>query len=172
MMRKNFFLTVVLLVGFWVVLGTAQAQFFFLESPLVGEKAPAFELKDLRSISQDFTSLSKDKNTILFFWATWCPHCREQLKELDRRMAELKTAGIQLFLVDLGEEKGIVENYLDKSKLDVLVLLDKEGLVSENYKVLGIPTFVFVDKGGVVRTVEHALPENLKASFCAPSEKC
>ena len=149
---------VVLLLGMTVP--AARAQFFLMEHPLVGQKAPDFELDDLKAQKQDFAKITAGKNSILFFWTTWCPHCREQLGDLNKKKEQLKAAGIVLTLVDLGEDPSLVKRYLESNKMDFSVLLDQDGMVSEDYKVFGIPTFIFIDKTGTVRGVDNALGED------------
>ena len=73
-------------------IGFAGAQ----ESPLIGKKAPDFTLERLSGKSASLSEVIKDKKAILFFFATWCPHCREQLKQISARKAEFGP-GLQLF---------------------------------------------------------------------------
>lgn len=163
---RNFFKVTVLaalLVG--MIVPVARAQFFFMEHPLVGKKAPDFELDNMEAQKQSFSKMTANKNAILFFWATWCPHCREQINELSSKKEQLKTDGIVLTLVDLGEDPQLVQSYLEKNKLDFSVLLDTAGTVAEDYKVMGIPTFVFVDKAGTVRGVENGIGDDYPNYF-------
>ena len=136
--------------------GCAGAQ----ESPLVGKKAPDFTLERLSGKSASLSEVVKDKRSILFFFATWCPHCRAQLKEIAARKAELQKEGIQVILVDIGEPKNKVAEFLTTRGMDNDAFLDVDSFVAETYQVLGVPTLVFIGMDGKVRFVEYGLPDN------------
>ena len=54
----------------------------------------------------------KDKKAILFFFATWCPHCSEQFKVVVKNRDAFAKAGIELVLVDMAEPKDTVAKFL------------------------------------------------------------
>ena len=147
--------------------GYASGQFFFQdqETMLVGKAAPDFKLKMLSGKESSLTGFRNGQNTIVFFWATWCPHCREQLAQLTKEKEAIERKGIKIALVDLAEEVPQVRAYVEKYKVDSDVFLDQDGKVSEQYSVIGVPTFFFVNKEGVIKSVEHALPENYEILF-------
>jgi hypothetical protein len=45
------------------------------------------------------------------------------------------------------------------------VFLDEDSAVSEEYGLIGVPTFYFVDVNGIVADVMHSLPKDLEAVF-------
>ena len=165
---KFFSRIVICSVLFFSILGASHAmgQLFMFENPLVGEKAPDFTLKTADGKDFDFAKFRENQNTMLFFWATWCPHCREQLEELTAAKGkELEDKGIKILLVDVEEPANEVNAHIKKHKIPFLVVLDEESTVAEQYKLVGVPTFFFVDKNGMVRGVEHSLPENYEEFF-------
>lgn len=144
----------------------AMGQFFMLENPLVGEKAPEFSLKTAQGNDVTLTQLREGRNAMVFFWATWCPHCMEQLKRLAGPEGEaIEKKGIKIILVDIGESAAAVNSYVKKHKLRFDVLLDQDEKVSEQYHLVGVPTFIFIGKDGVVRSVEHAIPDDIDGTF-------
>ena len=156
---KNFFIVVFILLSALNFKAQAQPQ-FFAENPLIGEKAPDFTLKNLEGQNVSLSSFREGKSTIVFFWATWCPHCREQLKKLSAMESELTQKNIKVALVDIGEEKRQVGAFVEKNKIAFNVFLDQDSAVSETYNIIGVPTFFFINQEGVVQAVEHFLPEN------------
>lgn len=145
----------------------ASGQFFFFENPLLGESAPDFTLNTLKQQGVNLTAYRAGQPAILFFWATWCPHCREQLTVLHQQSPGLAAKGIRIVLVDLGEPAPQVQSYMQKNDLDFDVFLDEESVVSEAYGVVGIPTFVLVDAKGIVRAVEHEIPDGYEKLLLA-----
>ncbi len=154
-----------LMLGTGIPVMTVQAQMFVFENPLVGTQAPDFTLKNLSGKDVNYKKAAEGKNSILFFWATWCPHCRTAIKTFNGRMEEFRSRGVELVVVDVGEDFKKVESYMKRNKLEIDVLLDEGSVVSEEYALIGFPTFVFVDKDGKVRDVQHELPEDYEEIF-------
>ena len=141
------------------------AQFFFMDNELNGKPAPDFTLKTTTGDNINLAKFRADKKTIVFFWATWCPHCRESLTDLNKRKDELAKKNIQLALVDIGENEKLVKKYLDKNNINFDAFLDEDETLAEPYGIIGVPTFVFINEKGIVREVLHALPRDFEKLF-------
>ena len=60
-------------------------------------KIVSFETKDLNGNPVNSADLLRDKKvTMINFWATWCPHCVEELPELQELSKELEAQGCQM----------------------------------------------------------------------------
>jgi len=138
----------------------AKAQLLFMPNALIGKPAPDFTLKNLEGKDLNMTKYRDGKSAIVFFWATWCPHCRTALKGLHQKKDEFEKKGIKLVLVDLGESVEEVREHLLKAKMELNIFMDMDTALSESYGIIGVPTFYLVDKDGIVKYVEHALPKN------------
>ncbi|MDP8212289.1 MAG: TlpA disulfide reductase family protein [Candidatus Zapsychrus exili] len=162
---KSFFKLGISIIVFVLILSSAfaQAQFQFFTNPLIGEQAPDFKLETLSGVSKTFSEYRDGKSTIIFFWATWCPHCRTQIKILSEQKQELKEKNIEIVLVDLGESKSQVKSYVEGNNIDYDVFLDTEGVLSEVYGIVGLPTFYFVNKNGIIKASEHGIPDNYES---------
>src|SRR3989338_11690436 len=57
---------------------------------LVGRPAPDFTLASVHGPYVNMTEFRGGEPALIFFWATWCPHCRTQLKELTQKRAPLQ----------------------------------------------------------------------------------
>lgn len=147
----------------------AQAKraepFFFMENEAIGKPAPDFTLPTAGGAKMSFAEFRSDKSAIVFFWATWCPHCRRELGNLNASKEAIEKKGIRIALVDIGEDEQTVQQYLQKNKIGLTVFLDQDSSVAESYNIIGVPTFYFVDKTGIVRDVQHSLPENYEEIF-------
>ena len=164
-MRKTIFIILAVVSVMWIKPGPAGAQFFFMENENVGKKVQDFNLELLSGEKSTLEKFRDGKKAIVFFWATWCPHCRVQLGELSDNKAEIEKKGIKVIPVDVGEASGIVGKYMEKNKIDFDVFMDVESEVSENYGIIGVPTFYFIDENGIVTKVDHSLPKDLEAPF-------
>lgn len=121
--------------------------------------APDFTLQDLSQKPYALASY-KDKRqpVILFFWTTWCPYCREELKILKEKYAQLAVDGWELFAVNVGESANKVDAFVKNYSLPFKVLLDKSTSVVKSFGVRGVPTYVFIDRDGRVKATEHYFP--------------
>jgi cytochrome c biogenesis protein CcmG, thiol:disulfide interchange protein DsbE len=138
---------------------SASAQGFF-EHPLKGKPAPDFTLDTVKAQKVNFKALSQGKKTIVFFWATWCPHCREQIKALNAKKGELDKAGVQVVYVDIGEDAGTVKTFLDRNGYDLDVFLDGNSYLSETYAVFGIPSLFFISADGTINEMLNVFPND------------
>lgn len=125
------------------------------------ELKPALDFM-LQDLNQRTFSLSsyKDKHpVILFFWTTWCPFCQSELSSLRAKYPRLSEEGWELFAVNVAESAGRVAGFLRNYYLGFNVLLDKNAAVARAYDVLGVPTYIIIDKKGSIRFSGHSFPE-------------
>jgi peroxiredoxin len=117
-------------------------------------------LNDLQGAS---VNLSRLKNpTILFFWTTWCPYCRKEIKALNQIYPQMQKEGITVFAVNVGESAYRVQRFFKDYVLNFRVLLDKDQKLADNYDLLGVPTYIFLDKHGLVVLRDNSLPADYK----------
>ncbi len=147
---------------FSIVLPLILVQnFLFAASPLqakTGELAINFNLLDLEN--QEI-SLSEFRGmpVILFFWTTWCPFCREELKQLNLMHRELSENGVQVLAINVEEPAEKVQRFMQRYPFSYKVLLDKDATVARDYGILGVPTYIFIDKEGRFVSYSHYFPQ-------------
>lgn len=140
---------------------SAQMSFFdFLKNQDAGKPATDFTLKNLKGEDVNMTKVRDGKKAIIFFWATWCPHCRVALSELNNQKEAIMAKGIKLIIVDSGEEATEVMAHVKSHKVDLDILLDTDNAVAEKYNLVGVPTFIFINQDGLVQEIGHSLPKN------------
>lgn len=149
----------------------AVGQFYFQENEGIGKPVKDFTLKTVGGAKTRLADFRKQDKAIIFFWATWCPHCRRELGNLVQKKEEFARKGIKVALVDVGEDEATVKQYLQKNKVDFTVFLDQETAVAESYNVVGVPTFCLVDKEGIVRDIQYSLPPNYEEILSTPAQK-
>lgn len=120
--------------------------------------APEFSLKDLSG--KDFTlsvALKAKKKLVLFFWASWCPHCQDALKLLAK-----KKGNYSLITINIGEPKDTIYRFMQRRSYNFTVLLDEESEVSTNYGVVGIPTFIVIEPDASISYRDYCFPPDLE----------
>jgi peroxiredoxin len=117
-----------------------------------------FVLQDLSGDSFVLSSYRGRQPVILFFWTTWCPHCRNELSDLSERYADLSWEGWEVFTIAVSEPAQKVSDFVKARGVGLRVLLDRDMAVTRDFGVIGVPTFVLLDKEGVVVFKGHAFP--------------
>lgn len=122
--------------------------------------APDFKLSDLNKNTYVLSENRKGSNVLLLFWTTWCPYCRDELRELNNLSPGLVEAGVQVLAIDVGERFREVENFVKNFKPSYTVLLDTDTSVAKSYGVLGVPTYIIIDKAGKIVFTDNYFPES------------
>jgi thiol-disulfide isomerase/thioredoxin len=122
------------------------------EQEIEAQPALDFQLVNLKG---NDTSLSDFLGTpvMVNFWATWCPPCRAEMPLIQEFAAEHQGDFVVL-AVNVGEEKPIIESFVEAQNLDDLIfLLDPTNSVASLYRVPGFPTSLFIDEVGMLQAV-------------------
>ena len=159
-MKKWVYLMCVMGVLTMPFLSASSAQWFLFQNPMLGKTAEDFQLPSVSGESRQFSRIRGQQPAILFFWATWCPHCRTSLEMLNQKRQEIQDQGIRVVLLDLGEDPREVREYLDRGEIQYDSLIDGAGEVAQQYGVQGIPTFVYISSEGTVKNVGHQFLED------------
>ena len=97
-------------------------------------------------------SLSDMNGEFVFlnFWATWCPPCREEMPSMEVLYNELTDMPFRMVAVNVREDADTVQSFIDEFGYSYPILLDRDGTLSTNYGVRGIPTSFFIAPDGTV----------------------
>ena len=132
---------------------------------LEGKPAPALEAKEHLGPAVPSLSQLKGKPVILFFWAHWCPDCKQEAPLLARLQQEMASKG--LTIIGPTQRYGYIANGTDAKPAEELRYIEEVrrqfyGMLSampvpvseetfKNYGASTTPTFVFIDAKGTVR---------------------
>ncbi len=156
----------------------------------VGEKAPAFDLKNQAGQSIQLAKLLEQGPVAVVFHrsADWCPFCQKHLVALQAGLSELKAAGLQVVAISYDSVEAL-ERFATKRGIGFPLLSDPGSKTITAWKLLnpeakgkgaGIPhpmTYV-LDQNGVIRAklghegyqTRHTVPELIAATKKLPTK--
>jgi len=113
----------------------------------VGDNAPQLSNIDI--------DLSADSISVVVFWATWCPHCKQTFPQIVRLIEQSTKQNIRLISISLDEDKDEWRSYISKiphSNKSKHVCdeksWDSDDVIS--YSVYGTPTIFVIQSGKII----------------------
>ncbi|ALF09268.1 thiol-disulfide oxidoreductase ResA [Parageobacillus thermoglucosidasius] len=153
----HFVITSVLLAAIGYVLYSNLYETEEVIAAKVGNAAPDFTLKNLHGTEQTLSDF-RGKGVFINFWATYCPPCEKEMPYLEKAYQQYKEKGIEILAINAAGPTRLVHQYIARKKVTFPILLDRDGLVVEQYQVQNLPTTFFINsKGEIVDKVSGEL---------------
>ena len=156
--RWNILIAVALFMGtgwiFLTRLPSGTTNYGEQPAPRKGFYAPEFSL-ELLSGGQVTLSDLRGKVVLVNFWASWCPPCRLEMPAIEKAANLYKERDVVILGVNTtyqDSEKNAA-TFVKDHNLTFAIPLDRDGKVSKQYTLSGLPTTFFIDRTGVIRSV-------------------
>ena len=108
----------------------------------------------------------RGKVVVLNFWASWCPPCRKEMPAFEKVWREFKEQGVVFVGVAVSDTEEDARDFADKIGITYPLGLDTTGGMSRAYRVLALPTTVFIDsQGNESRRIASAVNEGVLRFF-------
>ncbi|HKQ98091.1 MAG TPA: TlpA disulfide reductase family protein [Candidatus Polarisedimenticolia bacterium] len=128
---------------------------------LAGTRAPELEVDDWIGTKPPTLASLQGKPVLLFLWAEWCGDCRAQAASLAVIKSRHKAEGLEVVALSRYYEKTAEKRPAEKARADSVWKADYSRIgpipmvlstaSMERYGGSSTPTFVFVDRKGIVR---------------------
>lgn len=141
-------------------------------SQVVQAETPiTWQLADSQGHTQQFP-VAKGQTTILFFWATWCPYCKQLMPHIQSALYQYEDElNLQVYALNIKED-GDANAYMREHGY-TFRLFPEADAVAEQYRIWGTPgVLIFDAKGELVfdlRSVQSAHRVKKNASHGAKS---
>ncbi len=122
------------------------------ELAVVGKDAPKDWAIEKWYQGQEKIDLASNNTTVVVFWETWCPHCRNEVPRLQLMYEEFKNDGLQLIGVTRLTKSSTdqaVQDFLAQVKVDY-PMAKVDGSLAKYFSIGGIPAAAVVKDGKVV----------------------
>jgi thiol-disulfide isomerase/thioredoxin len=112
--------------------------------------APTLRLNDIDGNAFDLAEL-KGRWVFVHFWASWCGPCRREMPAIQRMVEKLGDAAPAMAVINTAENEDTVFSFLGVLAPDLVPLMDRDGLATEDWQPRGLPSTYLVDPQGVIR---------------------
>jgi thiol-disulfide isomerase/thioredoxin len=111
-----------------------------------------FILPDSSRNLRVFSDLSKNKVTLIDFWASWCSPCREQNRKLVQIYKQYKDKGFEIVGVSIDRDTSLFIKTIVDDKMVWVNLLDRidQKAASKIYRSTVIPSNLLIDRKGTI----------------------
>ncbi|MCF6092528.1 TlpA family protein disulfide reductase [Microaerobacter geothermalis] len=146
------FLLIVLLVGGVIYYNNANSTGNSTNrdvQPEMGFKAPDIQLPALTGSGIVLSQV--DQPSFINFWASWCPPCQAEMPDLQR---SYEAYGDKITFVSVNitaeDRESDVRKFVKDYGITFPVYLDRDGSVSDAYRIVSIPTSFILDENGMI----------------------
>jgi cytochrome c biogenesis protein CcmG/thiol:disulfide interchange protein DsbE len=133
-----------------------------LRHPLAGGQAPAMGAMSAGNDTEvGIWHGAPVKATIVDFWASWCPGCRESLPVLDALYRDRRADGLAVVGVSVDERRDDAMAMAQSLHATFPIVVDQDARLLSQYRVGQVPLTFVVDRAGTVRWVGRD-PEDMR----------
>lgn len=125
----------------------------YINSPLIAKEAAPFTLKLFDGGQLALKDL-RGKAVFLNFWASWCPPCREEARDLEAAWQKVKDKNLVFLGIALQDQERNLRAFLKEFNVTYPNGLDETGKIAVDYGTWGIPESFFIDPQGRI-TYKH-----------------
>jgi thiol-disulfide isomerase/thioredoxin len=112
--------------------------------------APNFGFTSMEGAQVSNTAM-RGKVVLLDFWATWCPPCRESLPTMQALHKKYADKAFEIVGISADGDESTLQAFVEQNRMSWPEYLDISGSVQYAFDVDSFPTYIVVDKEGVVR---------------------
>ncbi|ASB89869.1 endospore biogenesis thiol-disulfide oxidoreductase StoA [Bacillus sonorensis] len=132
-----------------LILLFSAGMLFFQPQALAKQASPAvMQMKTIEG--QRVLIPAEGQKTIIHFWTTWCPPCREELPRFqsyyDEKHADVELITVNLLNVEKNEQS--VKRFIKANHLSFPIVFDRTGDMMKKYNVMTIPSTFFINEKG------------------------
>lgn len=129
--------------------GLVRAQ----AGPLAQGPAPDFTLSTFGGDQITLSDL-RGQVVVINFWASWCPPCRDEAPYLEATWRKYRDQGVVFIGVDYLDTEPEALSYIEEFNITYPNGPDLGTLISQAYRIQGVPETFFVAKDGTLRGVK------------------
>ena len=126
-----------------------------------GNVVPDIVLPDSSGLSVELGKINAEQ-TLIIFYASWCPHCQKLLPEIYDLYKHEERKDFEVLAVSIDTSRSDWLNYIKANKFDWLNVSDLKGWngqVTLNYFIYATPTMILVDEQKKLISIPKTIEE-------------
>jgi len=127
-------------------------------------------------LAPDFSFTSEDgqlisnaalrgKVILIDFWATWCPPCRESVPMMRELRQKYADKDVRIVGVSGDHDPEVCQKFVAANRMNWTEFIDLSEKIYEAFGINGIPTFIVVDRDGVIRFRQSGLGDETRGDI-------
>ena len=122
---------------------------FWMQWDIVSGTAPNISAVMLNGKNFDLYQ-NRQRPMLVHFWATWCPVCKLEQSNIESIAKDFPVITVAM---QSGENKELRE-FMKNEHLSFNVINDETGILSQRYKISGVPVSLIVNKENKIEFIE------------------
>jgi thiol-disulfide isomerase/thioredoxin len=130
---------------------------------LIGRPAPEISIKDWINSDPQAMTAHRGNVVLLEFWATWCKPCHSMFPKIKKLHSDYASRGLRVIALTryyfsvkatAGSEESeleLIQTFVREHGLEFPVGIAEDARTQMLYGAVGLPTFVLIDRNGLVR---------------------
>ena len=119
----------------------------------VGEPAPDISAVGLDGQPVKLSAL-RGRPVIVNFWASWCVPCRQEMPLLRDELANHQADGLAIVGVIFKDQADPAREFATSFGATWPSALDPDGSIAKAYRVVAPPQSYFIDRNGILRSMQ------------------
>jgi len=107
----------------------------------------------------------RGKVVLLDFWGTWCPPCRESIPVTRNLQKKYANKNFQIVGISSDDDEDVWKTFIKAQQMTWSEYIDLSGKVQESFKIDSFPTYILLDKDGVIRYRQSGFGEGTQAEL-------
>ncbi len=125
---------------------------------MIGQTIEDFSVNDIDGKQYSLLDvISKNKYTLIEFWASWCVPCRAEIPHMKKVYAKYKSKGFEIFSYSLDDKEKSWIKASEEDGIDWINtsdLLGHKSPIVESFAVYGVPRNYLVDSEGKILAID------------------
>lgn len=113
---------------------------------------PQLQAQDLQGKTWRLADL-RGKAVLINFWASWCAPCQAEMPSLQALARAQGPDALVVLAVNFKESAPVAQRFVQRTGLDLPVLLDAQGAIARQWQVRVFPSTVLVAADGRVQAI-------------------
>jgi len=109
---------------------------------------PVDKDSSIRIITEFDQNMFKGRKSLVFFWASWCSHCRDEFEVVQTALKDYQNRGYNIYLVSHDHNQNDLAEFMKNNDLNYEVYFDEQRIIRANFdpEASSVPRTYIIDE--------------------------